>query len=61
VSGAWLEIQVMVFCIMTPFCDVVGYHHFGGLFWCLRLQSEVQNFKHFSSGVDKIVKMNSIM
>jgi hypothetical protein len=25
-----VEIQIMVFCFLTPCCDVVGYHCFGG-------------------------------
>jgi len=30
VSGAWTEIQILVFRIVTPCGDVVGYQGFGG-------------------------------
>jgi hypothetical protein len=39
VSGAWTEIQVAVFWVMTP-CIDVGYHRFGGP-CCLHLPGEV--------------------
>jgi hypothetical protein len=39
VNGAWIEIQVAVFWVMTPCSDVVGYRRFGGPY-CLHLQGE---------------------
>jgi hypothetical protein len=38
--GTWIEIRVVVFWIMTPCSDVVGYQRFGGLH-CLHLQGEL--------------------
>jgi hypothetical protein len=32
--------EVVVFGVVTPFSDVIGYQHFGGL-RCLHLQGEV--------------------
>jgi hypothetical protein len=40
VSGAWIEIQVAVFWVMTLCGDVAGYRRFGGPY-CLYLQGEV--------------------
>jgi hypothetical protein len=35
-----MNIQVVVFCVMTPSNDMVGYQRFGGT-GCLHLQGEV--------------------
>jgi hypothetical protein len=39
VSGAWIEIQVVIFWVVTPCTDVVAYQGFGGA-WCLHFQGE---------------------
>jgi hypothetical protein len=40
VNGAWTEIQDLVFWVMTPCSDVIGYRRFGWPF-CFYLQGEV--------------------
>jgi hypothetical protein len=37
----WLQVEV--FCVQTPFSDVVGYQRFGGP-CCLHLQGEITIF-----------------
>jgi hypothetical protein len=38
VSGVWIEIQVVIFWVMTPCSVVVRYQHFGGTCCLLKME-----------------------